>query len=56
MRQRATAHLSLTVLKHKKMCYQAVCLDPYNLEFVPGHLKMQRMCNKAVNRELYTLR
>ena len=31
-------------------------MDPYNLEFVPGHLKMQDMCNKAVCRELYTLR
>ena len=29
---------------------------PYNLELVRAHLKMQEMCNKAVHRELYTLR
>ena len=30
------------------MCNKAVCIDPYSLEFVPGRLKTEEMCNKAV--------
>ena len=33
------------------MCNKAVCIDPYSLEFVPGRLKTEEMCNKAVHRE-----
>ena len=51
----AAFFLFLTVLKHK-MCNMAVWMDPYNLEFVSGHLKTKEMCNEAVRRELYTLR
>ena len=31
-------------------------MDPYSLEFVPGHLKTQEMCDEAVCREPYTLK
>ena len=34
--------------KTQKMCNEEVCMDSYNLEFVPGHLKTQEMCIKAV--------
>ena len=30
-------------------------MKAYLLEFVPGHFKMQEMCNEAVRREPYTL-
>ena len=37
------------------MCTEAVCMDQYNLEFVPDHLKRQEMGNKVVRRD-YTPR
>ena len=30
-------------------------MNPFNLEFVPGHLKMQEMCNEAVCMDPYNL-
>ena len=59
-RQRATTQQHFFFVpdrfKTQKMCNEAVCMVPYNLELVRAHLKMQEMCNKAVHRELYTLR
>ena len=39
-----------------QMSKKTVCMDPYSLEFVPGHLKTQEICDEAVHREPYTLR
>ena len=31
-------------------------MEPYNLEFLPGHLKAQDMCNKAVCIETFSFK
>ena len=31
-------------------------MDPYSLEFVPGHVKTQEMCNEVVRTESCSLK
>ena len=42
--------------KDTRDVYNAVCIDPYSLEFTADRFKTQKMCNEAVHREPYTLR
>ena len=36
-------------LKTKEMCNEAVCREPYTLDYVPDHLRTQEMCNKVMS-------
>ena len=47
--------LYLTILKRKKMCNDAVDLNPWSLYHVPDYLKTQTVSENVVQREPYFL-
>ena len=47
--------ISLTALKHKKMCIKAVEVDFSFLQLVPDHFKMQEICDKTVKDDSSSL-